>query len=381
MKNSYKICTRCVMDTSDPEITFDLQGVCNHCHYFDLEVKKRWYPNEEGKIKLEKIIEKIKKSKSTANYDCIIGLSGGVDSSYLAMLIKDWGLRPLVVHIDAGWNSELAVSNIEAIIKHCGYDFYTHVVDWEDMKNLQLAFLKSGVPNQDVPQDHVFFANLYYLAAKNKIKYIFSGGNIATESIFPNAWMSGSAMDSRNLKAIYKKFSKKKLRSYRMVSFFQYYFWYPFVKGIRVIRPLNYMIYNKEQAVSFLMENTTWRPYQFKHGESLFTKFFQNFYLIKRFGYDKRRPHFSSLIMSGQLTRQSAISMLNEPTYEKNDLDQDIDFFCKKLSITKEELDELMIIPIRSHVEFKNWDSMHKFVKKIQSFVSRVFSFSVNIYS
>ena len=193
---------------------------------------KEWFPNEEGKSRLKDILEKIKNEGRGKKYDCIIGLSGGIDSSYLALKVKDFGLNPLVVHIDAGWNSELAVSNIEKIIKYCNYDLHTHVVDWKDMRNLHLSYLKSGIANQDVPQDHIFFSSLYHYAIKNKIKYILSGGNLATEGVFPKKW-HGSAMDSINLKYIHRKYGTEKLKSYKTISFFQYYFLYPIVYGMR----------------------------------------------------------------------------------------------------------------------------------------------------
>ena len=220
----YQCCTRCVMDTTDPKITFDAQGVCNHCHQFEEVTSKRWYPNAEGARLWAAHLDEIKAAGKGQEYDCIIGLSGGVDSSYLAIKAHEWGLRPLVMHVDAGWNSELAVANIEAIVKHCGYDLHTHVVDWEDMRDLHLAYLRAGVSNQDVAQDHAFFAGLYHFATRNKIRYVLSGGNLATESIFPTSW-HGSAMDAINLRAIHKKYGERKFKNYQTISFFEYYFW------------------------------------------------------------------------------------------------------------------------------------------------------------
>jgi N-acetyl sugar amidotransferase len=199
----YQICICCVMDITDPGITFDEKGVCNHCRHFHEVTSKHWFPNDEGKKKLDTLFSKIKQKGKGKEYDCIIGLSGGVDSSYLALMLKDCGLRPLVVHVDAGWNSELAVYNIEQIVKHCGYDLHTHVIDWQEIKDLQLAYLKSGVANQDTVQDHAFFASLYHFAAQHNIKYVISGGNISTESVFPKAWHH-AAMDAMNLKSIHK---------------------------------------------------------------------------------------------------------------------------------------------------------------------------------
>ena len=229
---SKQVCTRCVMDSSDPEITFDDQGVCNHCHKFDAETSTCWYPNDTGKEKLNQIFDVVREAGRGKEYDCIIGLSGGVDSSYLALVLKDHGLRPLVVHVDGGWNSELAVHNIEQIVKYCGYELFTHVVDWEEMRDLQLAYLKAGVANQDVPQDHIFFSSLYHFAVKNDIRYVISGGNIATESVFPGSWHH-AAMDAINLRAIHKQFGVLPLKHYKTISFFEYYVYYPLIKKMK----------------------------------------------------------------------------------------------------------------------------------------------------
>ncbi|MDY0096649.1 MAG: N-acetyl sugar amidotransferase, partial [Candidatus Vecturithrix sp.] len=272
--SKYQVCNRCVMDTSDPEIAFNADGICSHCTGFDVNTRQHWFPNEEGKARWASIVKQIKKAGEGREYDCILGLSGGVDSSYLAIKVRDWGLRPLVVHVDAGWNSELAVANIEAIVKHCNFDLYTHVVNWEEMRDLHMSYLRAGIANQDVPQDHIFFASLYHFATKNGIRYILSGGNIATEGIFPESW-HGSSMDAINLKAIHKIYGEHPLADYRTISFFEYYIWYPFVKKMRTVRPLNYMAYSKEGAIEELERTVGYRTYGRKHGESQFTKFFQ----------------------------------------------------------------------------------------------------------
>ncbi len=368
------------MDTSDPEITFDANGVCNHCIEFGAVTCQHWFPNEEGAARWAAIVEQIKAAGRGQEYDCILGLSGGVDSSYLAIKVHEWGLRPLVVHVDAGWNSELAVANIEALVKHCNFDLHTHVVDWEDMRDLHLAYLRAGISNQDVPQDHIFFASLYHFATKNRIRYILSGGNLATEGIFPKTW-HGSAMDAINLKAIHRKFGERKLRNYKTISFFQYYIWYPFVKKMRTVRPLNYMPYDKAKALDELEKTVGYKPYARKHGESQFTKVFQNYYLPEKFGYDKRRPHLSSLIVSGQMTRDEAMIKLAEPLYGADEFEVDIAYFCKKLRITRNEFDELLNAPAHRHDDFPTWDSRYKLLKRIQNFLERVSGKKVNIYS
>ena len=380
MNDNYQVCTRCVMDTSDPEITFDDQGVCTHCHNFENITKKNWFPNEEGTFKLEAIIEQIKSEGKRQQYDCILGLSGGVDSSYLAYKASEWGLRPLVIHVDAGWNSELAVANIEAIVKYCDYHLHTHVVDWEEMRELQLSYLRAGVANQDVPQDHVFFASMYHFAIKNKIRYILNGGNIATEGIFPKAW-HGSAMDAINLKAIHKTHGNRRLKTYSIIGFYKLYIWYPLIKKMRTVRPLNFMNYNKNDAISELEEVLGWRSYGRKHGESIFTKLFQNYYLPTRFGYDKRRPHLSSLIASGQITRNDAVEALEEPLYNTVELESDIAYFCKKLGITRSEFNEFISAPLRHYSDYSNWDRRYLFLKKAQTAYERLTGRRSNWYS
>ena len=375
-----RVCTKCVMDCSDPEISFDDSGVCNHCNKFDLVASQQWFPNEEGRRRWVGIVDEIKAAGAGREYDCILGLSGGVDSSYLALKARDWGLRPLVVHVDAGWNSELAVANIEQIVKHCGYDLHTHVVDWEDMRDLHLAYLRAGIANQDVPQDHIFFASLYHFATKNGIRYILSGGNLATEGIFPEAW-HGSAMDAINLRAIHKRFGERPLKQYKTISFFDYYLWYPFVKKMRTVRPLNYMPYVKAEALVELQQTVGYKPYPRKHGESLFTKLFQNYYLPTKFGYDKRRPHLSSLIVSGQLTRLDALAKLEEPLYDAQELEIDIAYFCKKLRISRAQFDELMNVAPHHFTDFPTWDGRYRLLKKVQAHVERISGKRVRVYS
>ncbi|GAB3468049.1 LPS biosynthesis protein WbpG [Polaromonas eurypsychrophila] len=368
------------MDESDEAITFDTEGVCNHCRHFDAVTRKEWFPNEEGANLWNDISREIRKSGEGREYDCILGLSGGVDSSYLAMKVKDWGLRPLVVHVDAGWNSELAVANVEKIVKHCNFDLHTHVVDWEEMRDLHLAYLKAGVANQDVPQDHVFFASLYHFAVRNNIRYILSGGNLATEGIFPDTW-HGSAMDEINLKAIHSKYGERPLKTYSTISFFDYYFWYPLVKKMRTVRPLNYMPYDKQQAVSELEQKIGWRAYGRKHGESLFTKLFQNHYLPVKFGYDKRKPHLSSLIVSGQMSREHALAKLAEPLYDPQELEIDIAYFCKKLRITRQQFDGFLAAPSQHYTDFSTWNGRYRLLKKAQRLIERSLGRQVKVYS
>jgi len=379
-QKEYQMCSRCVMDTTDPEIVFDDKGVCNHCHEFDEVTSKRWFPNDEGKQKLDVIFNKIKRECKDRDYDCIIGLSGGVDSSYLALLMKDYALRPLVVHVDAGWNSELAVHNIEQIVKYCGYGLHTHVMDWREVKDLQLAYLKAGVANQDVIQDHAFFASLYHFAVQNNIKYVISGSNIATESVFPKSWHH-AAMDAINLKAIHKRFGKRKLVQYKTISFFKYYFYYPFIKGMTIIKPLNFMPYHKGEALGVLKEQVGYKEYGRKHGESRFTKFFQNYYLPTKFSMDKRRPHLSSQILSGELTRAQALEELQHTLYDEIELQEDKAYIAKKLGISVEELEKLVYEQANDYSEYLNWDSRYNAMSKIKTFVQNVLGLNVKTHS
>jgi aminotransferase len=367
------------MDTSDPEISFDANGVCNHCRDYDDESAKCWFPNDEGARQITAIVDRVKAEGRGKPYDSILGLSGGVDSSYLALKVKEWGLRPLVVHVDAGWNSELAVANIERIVKHCGFDLHTHVVDWSDMRELQLSYLRAAVANQDVPQDHAFFAVLYNFATKNGIRYVLHGGNFATESVFPRAWQ-GSAMDRTNLLAIHRRYGKKPLRSYPTIGFFAYYVWYPFVTRMRPLRLLNYLPYGKSIATAEL-SRVGWREYPRKHGESLFTKFFQNYYLPAKFGYDKRKPHLSSRILAGEITRDEALTELAKPLYDAGELDTDIAYLCKKLLIARAEFDALMAAPTHHYTDFPNDKRRYRFLKRAQGIVESVLRRRVRKYS
>ncbi|MGI2027323.1 N-acetyl sugar amidotransferase [Endozoicomonas acroporae] len=380
MTSKYQICSRCVMDTTDPEINFNEKGVCNHCLQFEITAKNSWFPGPEGKQYLTSLISKIKSDGQNQEYDCILGLSGGVDSAYLALKLKDWGLKPLVVHVDAGWNSELAVANIETLVKYCNYDLHTHVVDWEDMRDLHLSYLQAGVANQDVPQDHIFFASLYHFATQNNIRYVISGGNLATEGIFPSAW-HGSAMDAINLKAIHQRFGKRKLSNYKTISFFECYIWFPLIKRMRTVRPLNYMHYHKAEALQELQDTVGYKPYARKHGESLFTKLFQNYYLPEKFGYDKRRPHLSSLIVSGQMTRKEALEKMDEPLYDKDELEIDIAYFCKKLRISREQFDQYIKNPNHHYDEYPNWNKNYQRLKGLQSLVTRITGKKLKVYS
>ncbi|MFD0964604.1 N-acetyl sugar amidotransferase [Pseudofulvibacter geojedonensis] len=359
MKREYQICNRCIMDTTDPEIVFDDNGNCNHCNDAIERAKQVWFPNEEGEQRLLDIANRIKKEEKNKKYDCIIGLSGGVDSSFLAYKTVKLGLRPLVVHVDCGWNSELAVKNVENIVKKLNLELHTHVVNWQEMKDLQLAYFKANVANQDIPQDHAIFAALYSFAVKNNIKYVFNGSNFATECILPKAWGYNN-MDTINLRAIHKKFGKRKLKKYPIMSFFKQYFYFRYIRKMTIVKPLNLMNYVKDNAIEIMKAELDWKYYGGKHHESRFTKFFQAYYLPTKFKYDKRRAHLSSLIVSSQLTREEALKEMKKEIYPNNSHLEDLEYVAKKLEVSVNEFERIINMPNKSFESYKNGAKLFK---------------------
>ena len=353
----YQICNRCIMDTTDPLITFDNNGVCSHCHNYDRIIKTVSDADQKEK-ELKRIIDKIKEEGRGKEYDCVLGISGGVDSAYLAYLVHSMGLRVLAVHVDAGWNSEIAVQNIQKMCSQLGYDLHTIVIDWPTMKELQRAYMFSGLPNLDVPQDHVFIAAVYKYAMKYKIKYILSGGNVATEGVLPTAW-GYSSEDYINIKDVYKKNRRcnKSLRKYPHLNSLQLFgrIWRNCSGELKSVRILDYIDYSKSAAIKTLEQEFGWCYYGGKHFESRFTKFFQSYYLPKKFGYDKKRAHLSSLVLNGEISRQDALNeMKNEETYSEEEMLADKEYILKKLDITEKEWDAIMKMPCKSEEDYKN---------------------------
>jgi N-acetyl sugar amidotransferase len=351
----FQICARTVMDTTDPEITFDEHGVSSHALNYDRTMKATVEAALHGERagELATIVAKIKDAGKGKPYDCVIGVSGGVDSSYLTLQAVKLGLRPLAVHFDSGWNSELAVGNIENIVKTLNLDLYTDVVDWREMKDLQLAFFKASVANADIPTDHAFPAVAYQQAAKHGIRYILSGHNLATESILPQAW-GYNAADATHLKAIHRKFGSVKLKTYPVLGIFKRYFWYGYIRPITTVQLLNYMPYVKADAKRTIAKELGWRDYGGKHYESVFTRYFQGSYLPKKFGFDKRKAHLSSLILSGQTTRAEALTELATRDYEPALERQDHEFIAKKLGLTVPQFDEIIDRPPVDHLQYRN---------------------------
>lgn len=354
------------MDTTDSMIAFNEKGICDHCKIFYRKTLPNWHTDDRGDSKLQRIGEKIKREGEEKDFDCIIGMSGGIDSSYLLYLaVEKLKLRPLVFHVDAGWNSQIAVNNIEKLVDGLGVDLYTEVIDWEEMKDLQLAFFKSGVPHIDTPQDHAFFATMYKFASQHKVKNILTGANLSTECVRnPIEWMYYQS-DSAQLRDIHRHFGQRPLRTFPVTSILWHKLFLPYVKGIRVLRPLNYMPYIKQEAMSLLTERFGWQPYPQKHFESRFTRFYESYWLPKRFGYDVRKVQYSSLILTGQMTREDALERLKQPPWDANTIGQELEFVANKLGISVKELNSYMDLPKKTYRDYRSQEWFYNLGSKI----------------
>lgn len=354
---AYRICTRTVMDNiADPDITFDEKGICNYYYEYVQAESESVFKGALGQQKLEELVKKIKQDGKGKRYDCLIGLSGGVDSTYVAYLVHQLGLRPLAVHLDNGWNSELAVQNVQNVINKLGFDLYTLVVNWREFKDIQLSYLKASVVDIEVVSDHAIFATMYKLAKENKIGYILSGTNVVTEHIMPPSWLY-KKMDFRNLYDIHKRFGKVKIKTYPTFNFFKHVYYSAFLKLVPV-SILNYIPYNKQEVKEVIKRELGWRDYGGKHYESIFTKFYQAYILPEKFKIDKRKAHLSTLICSGQITRDEALAELQNPLYSANDLRLDKEYVLKKLNLSESDFDAIMKLPVRRHEEFKTDKSL-----------------------
>lgn len=361
-----KVCSNCVMDTSDPKIVFDSNGVCDHCNGFRMDVLPNWYPNEKGMDIFRKTVSDIRASGRGKPFDCIMGMSGGLDSSYLLHLaVTEFGLRPLVFHVDGGWNTDLAVSNIQVIVEKLGLDLYTEVINWNEMRDFQLAFFKSGVPHLDIPQDHAFVATLYHFANKHGIKYILNGGNFSTECVRnPKDWFYYGT-DMAQLNDIHRRFGSIELRTYPFSSVLFHKLYLRYIRGVQVIKPLNLMPYTKEHASTVLANIYGWRPYPQKHFESRFTRFFESYWLPTRFGYDTRRVQYSSLILTGQMTREDALERLKQPAYNPATIEEDFEYIATKLGISVQELRGYHEMPLKTYKDYKNQEWLFDLGAKI----------------
>lgn len=352
------------MDTTDPDIYFDEKGVCNHCNRYEKEVNRRVFKGEIAKEKLNQLVTEIKRAGKKKEYDCIVGVSGGVDSTYVAYLCKSLGLRVLAVHFDNGWNSELAVSNIEKILNKLNIDLFTYVINWEEFRELQLSFLKASTPDGEIPTDHAIDSYLFKEAEKRKIKYIISGMNFASESVSVPSWAYGHS-DWKYIKSIQKKFSNVKLKNYPHYTFFDLFKWF-IIKKIQLVSILNYIDYDKEKAKDFLKKELSWIDYGGKHFESIYTRFYQGYILPTKFNIDKRRCHYSDLINSDQLTREQALIDIEKAGYDTNLFTQDYKFVLKKLELTNEDFIKIMNQP---KLSFKDYPNNYKLIYKLKSFL------------
>jgi len=363
---AYRMCTRCVMDTSDPQIAFNDEGVCDHCTDFDTRVKSSWDTGSKGQRELEVIVNRIRAAGRGKDFDCLLGLSGGVDSSYmLHEMVRRFGLRPLVFHVDGGWNSELAVHNINVLVERLGLDLYTEVINWSEMRDFQLAWFKSGVPHIDIPQDHAFIATLYDFADKYDIKYILNGGNISTEVVrYPLQYFYWGT-DMIHITDIIRRFGTVPMKSYPFSSIYRHKIYLRYLRRVKVVKPLNLMPFTKSAALDLLEREYGWKPYPQKHFESRFTRFFEGYWLPTRFGFDVRRVQFSSLLLTGQMTREDALRQLENPPYDEATQDYDFQYVAAKLDIPREELWHYHEMPKSYYWDYRNQEKFFRLGSKV----------------
>ena len=352
--NKYRICKTCVMDTSDPEIVFSDEGICDNCNQFQKITKKYWLEKQNNQEGFNKIISKIK-SKKKGKYDCILGLSGGIDSSYLLhYAVKELGLSPLVFHVDGGWNSDISVSNIKSLVSKLNLDLFTEVINWEEMRLFQLSFFKSGVPHIDIPQDHAFISTLYNYANKNGIKWILNGGNVSTECIRNPLKYFYYGTDMKHINYIRKNFGAKNMPTYPFSSILRHKVWLRYIRRVKVIKILDYISYNKDRAQNELVHHYDWRPYPRKHFESRFTRYYEGYWLPKRFGFDTRRVQFSSLIVTNQMSREDALEKLSKPEFTDIEAESESRYIASKLRISYKELMDFIHMPKKYYYNYPN---------------------------
>jgi len=359
----YQQCVRCIMDTTDPEIIFDEKGICNHCTEFLTRKEEVKAMKKSGAEHLEEILKKIKTSGRNSKYDVLLGISGGADSCYVGYLLKKKGIRTLLVHMDNGWNSDDATLNIKNVAKKLGFDYQSYVLDWEEFRDIQLAFLRASVVEAETPTDIAIMGALHRIAAQEGIKYIVSGGNLATEGILPRTWHY-NAKDTKYFNHIQKTFGTKKARKFPAFGF-QTETYYKLIRGIKIVYLLNYVDDNKSQAIKILQDEIGWKNYGGKHHESRFTKFVQSYLLPKKFQLDYRKATLSSQICVGEISRKEALEALNKPLYNVDDIEREKVYIAKKLRITKEELEEIIELPGKYYNEYPNDEKRLEFIYKI----------------
>lgn len=354
-----QVCTNCVMDTSDPNIKFASNGVCERCNLYYREILPKWNKGKGHATELKVLVDKIKAEGKGKPYDCLLGMSGGFDSSYmLHFVIKELKLRPLVFHIDAGWNLPVAEKNIQKMVDKLGIDLKVEKINWDEIRDMQLAFFKAGVPHLDTPQDHAFVAVLDKYAEANNIKYILNGGNISTEVIVnPDSW-SYWGTDRKHINDIIKKFGTVPIKEYPFTSILRRKVYTPYIKRIKVVKLLNYIPYIKQDAEELLRKEYEWEPYSQKHFEDILTKFLEGYWLPKRFGYDVRKPQFSSLILTGQMKREEALERLKTSPLSEKEGEELFKLVASKLEISPEELREYLELPLKSYKDYKNSEKL-----------------------
>lgn len=351
----YQVCSKTVMDTSDPNIRFDSNGVSNHCFEFDNFIYPNWTRQLNDSANLERLVEKIKCDGKGRDFDCILGFSGGLDSSYmLHRMVTGYGLRPLVFHVDGGWNSEAAVHNIHEMVNALGLDLFTEVVNWKEMQDFQLAMFKSGVPHLDIPQDIAFIAVLYKFAQKHGIKYILNGGNVSTECVLMPLNILYWGTDRYQINDILKQFGTVPMTSFPFTNILFHKFYLKYLRGVKVIKPLNKIRYIKKEAEAELRQHYNWKAFPQKHFESRFTKFLEGYWLFNRFGYDMRRNQFSSLILTEQLSRHDAMIKLEKLPYDPADIENEKKFISMKMGISEDELEHYQNMPKKFYWNYKN---------------------------
>ena len=344
------------MDTSDPQIRFDTDGECEYCNNFKRVILPHWHTDQRGEAELMRVAARIRTDGKGRDFDCIIGLSGGLDSSYCTYIVKEkMGLRPLLFHVDAGWNTDQAVGNIEKLVDGLGLDLYTEVINWEEMKDLQVALLKSQIADQDIPQDTAFFSMLYKFARQHKIKYVLTGGNFSTECCRePEEWGAYPGIDRTLIHDIHARFGSRPLESFPIVDILTYKIYYKYALGMQVFRPLNYVPFIKKEAEAKLSELFGWQPFLHKHHESRFTRFYEDYWMPCKFGFHKRRAHFSSLIMTGQMTRDAALERISSPELGEHFLEREFEYVAHKLDLSVDELQQIFQGENRTYHDYKN---------------------------
>jgi len=344
------------MDTTDPNIVFDQKGISDYYHNYINNIVPNWHTDENGQEEMFKLADRIRKGRKTKPFDCIIGVSGGLDSSYTTYLAKEvLNLRPLVFHVDAGWNSNQAVSNIEKLLNGLNLDLYTEVINWEEMKDLQRSYFLAQVPNVDGPQDIAFFSALYKFARKNKIKYVFTGSNYSTECCRePYQWGAYLGIDKKFTLGLHKKFGKVPLKTYPILDVFEYKLFYQHILGMKVVKPLNHFPYVKNDAEQLLEEKYGWQKFKHKHHESRFTRFYEDYWLPRKFGFEKRRAHFSSLILTGQMTRDEAMDRIKRTELDETTLQHEFEYVANKLDWTKEEFQQIFEGKNKTYLNYPN---------------------------